>query len=70
MVPKILRERLGMVAGQEVSLQVRDGRLDIEPLTTPVCLEDGPDGIQGVPDGALPPLTTDQMRETLEQTRR
>ena len=69
-VPKILRERLGLAAGQEVSLQVRDGRLEIEPLTTPVRLENGPDGVRAVPDGDLPPLTTEQVRETLEQTRR
>ena len=38
-VPKDVRERLGLVAGAEVELQEVDGRLEIAPVATPMRLE-------------------------------
>jgi AbrB family looped-hinge helix DNA binding protein len=69
-VPKALREILGRQAGTQVLLQVRDGRLEVEPAPTPMRLVEGPDGVRAVAGADLPSLTTDQVRETLEQTRR
>jgi len=69
-VPKALRELLGLTAGQQVMLQVRDGRLEVEPAPTPMRLADGPDGVRAVAGVDIPALTADQVRETLEQTRR
>ncbi|MDQ3319435.1 MAG: AbrB/MazE/SpoVT family DNA-binding domain-containing protein, partial [Actinomycetota bacterium] len=37
-VPKPLRDELGLQPGQELELQARDGRLEVEPATTPVTL--------------------------------
>ncbi len=69
-VPKALREMLGLQAGTQVLLQVRDGRLEVEPAPTPMQLVEGPDGVRAVAGADLPALTTDQVRKTLEQARR
>lgn len=69
-VPKALRELLGLHAGQEVDVQVRDGRLEVEPTLIALRLEEGPAGVRAVPDSPVQPLSAAQVRETLEQTRR
>jgi AbrB family looped-hinge helix DNA binding protein len=69
-VPKALRDALGVKAGQELELEVRDGRLEIEVTPTPMRLEGRGKRVVAVPAEALPPLTAEQVRATLEQTRR
>lgn len=69
-VPKALRDLLGLHAGQALELRVRDGRLEAEPAPTPMHLESGPNGSYAQPDVDLPPLSAAQVRDTLEQTRR
>jgi AbrB family looped-hinge helix DNA binding protein len=69
-VPKALRDELSLVGGETVELTVRDGRLEIEPLSAAMRLEGrGPD-VAAVPDEDLPPLTAGEVRSVLEQTRR
>lgn len=69
-VPKALRDLMGLRAGQGVTMEVRDGRLEVEPAVVPMRLEDGPDGVRGVADDELPVLTAEQVRASLERTRR
>ena len=69
-VPKALRQTLGWKAGQELELQAGDGRLEIEAAPTPVRLAKQGKGVVAVPAEKLPPLTPDQVRETLERIRR
>jgi AbrB family looped-hinge helix DNA binding protein len=69
-VPKPLREALSLHGGETLELSVRDGRLEAEPVATPMRLERRSDGVVAVPDHELPPLTAEQVRATLEQTRR
>jgi AbrB family looped-hinge helix DNA binding protein len=69
-VPKSLRDALDIRPGQQVELQVRDGRLEIEVVATPMRLERRDETVMGVPLEPLPVLTADQVRETLEQIRR
>jgi AbrB family looped-hinge helix DNA binding protein len=69
-VPKALRDALGVKAGQALELQVREGRLEIEVAATPMRLERRGDAVVAVPLEPLPPLTANQVRETLEQIRR
>lgn len=69
-VPKELREAAGLVAGQALDIRAVDGRIEIEPLATPVDLVDQGFGLVAVPGVELPPLTADQVRDTLEQLRR
>lgn len=69
-VPKPLRDALGVRPGQELELRVRDGRLEIEVPLTPMRLERRGASLAAFPEKPLPPLTAGQVRETLEQTRR
>jgi AbrB family looped-hinge helix DNA binding protein len=69
-IPKALRDRVGLVAGEELELRERDGRIEIEPAPTPMRLTTSKRGIAAVAAVALPPLTDDIVRETIERTRR
>ncbi len=51
-------------------MQVRDGRLEIEPTPVAMRLEESGDAVRAVTDVDLPPLTAEQVREALERTRR
>jgi AbrB family looped-hinge helix DNA binding protein len=69
-IPKELRERLGLHGLRLVDISERDGRIEIEPASTPMSLVRRGEGVVAVPDEPLPPLTDDIVRDTLEQTRR
>jgi AbrB family looped-hinge helix DNA binding protein len=69
-VPKSLREALGLKPGQPLEIRAGDGRLEIEIAATPVKLKKRGKGLVAVPDARLPPLTADLVRETLERVRR
>jgi AbrB family looped-hinge helix DNA binding protein len=69
-IPKPIRDRLGLTGGKEVEVTERDGRVEIEVAPTPMHLERRGAGVVAVPDRKLPPLTADAVRETLERLRR
>jgi AbrB family looped-hinge helix DNA binding protein len=69
-VPKALRDALGLTAGQVLEIAERDGRLEIVPAPTPMRLVDEGDGVAAIADIEMPPLTTAMVRETLEGVRR
>jgi AbrB family looped-hinge helix DNA binding protein len=69
-IPKALREALGMTAGQALEITERDGKLEIVPAPTPMRLVDQGHGPVAVADVDLPELTADLVRDTLEKTRR
>lgn len=69
-IPKPIRDRLGLRGGQEIEVTERDGRVEIEPAPTRVRLVDEGRGVVAVPEEELPPLTDEIVRETLERTRR
>jgi AbrB family looped-hinge helix DNA binding protein len=69
-VPKALRQALGLRAGQSLEIRAGDGRLEIELAPTPMQLSKRGKGLVAVPKGKLPTLTSDQVRDTLERVRR
>lgn len=69
-VPKPLRQALGLKPGQVLEIRAGDGRLEIEIAATPMKLQKRGKGVVAIPDAELPPLTADQVRETLERVRR
>lgn len=69
-VPKVLRDRLGLVGGRAIEIRERDGRLEIEPAPTPMKLVARRHGRVAVPGRKLPPLTDEIVRDTIEQIRR
>ena len=69
-IPKVLRDELGLSDGQEVEIVGRDGRLELDVPATPLKLERRGPITVAVPERALPQLTADQVRDALERTRR
>jgi AbrB family looped-hinge helix DNA binding protein len=69
-VPKRLRDELGLQPGQELELEVSDGRLQVEVAPIDVRLQRRRHGPVAVADEKMPTLTADIVRETLERTRR
>ena len=69
-VPKPLRDALGLVPGQLLEISAGDGRIEIVVAATPMSLKKRGKGVVAVADVALPPLTAAQVRDALEKTRR
>jgi len=69
-VPKSLRDALGLKPGQPLELRAVDGRLEIEIAPTRMQLKKRGKGVVAVPDAPLPPLTAELVRDTLERVRR
>jgi AbrB family looped-hinge helix DNA binding protein len=69
-VPKAIRDALGLSSGQKLEIRAGDGRLEIEIAATPMALQTRGKGVVAVPAAKLPRLTSDQVRETLERVRR
>ena len=69
-VPKPLRQALGLNPGQSLEIRAGDGRLEIEITPTPMQLKKRGKGVVAVPNAELPALTADQVRDTLERIRR
>jgi len=69
-IPKDLRERLGIRRGNPLEIRERDGRIEIEPAPTPMTLVRRRGGAVAVPGDKLPTLTDELVRETLERARR
>jgi AbrB family looped-hinge helix DNA binding protein len=69
-IPKELREALGFRPGLPLEIRASDGRLEIEVAPTPMQLKRRGKHLVAVPEEDLPALTADQVRETLERTRR
>jgi AbrB family looped-hinge helix DNA binding protein len=69
-IPKALRDALGLTAGQSLEIAERDGHLEIVPAATPMSLVDEGDGVAAVAAAEMPVLTSDMVRETLERIRR
>ena len=70
MIPKPLRDELGLRGGEAIEVTVRDGRVEIEPAPTPMKLVRRNGALVAEPEASLPPLTAAEVREALERARR
>lgn len=69
-IPKELREAIGLRAGQVVDIAMVDGRISIDVTGLGMHLETR-DGVPvAVPGAPVEPLTADTVRATLERLRR
>ncbi len=70
-VPKAMRDELGLTGGTEIEIGLVDGKIEIEAAPGDIRLERGTDGrLVAVSDRVLPVLTAERVREVLEQIRR
>lgn len=69
-IPKPIRDRLGLVPGSSVEIAEHDGRVEISPPDAAVHLEEVEGVLVAVCDQDVPPLTDEVVRETMERTRR
>jgi AbrB family looped-hinge helix DNA binding protein len=69
-VPKSMRDELGLSGGQELEITTQDGRLEVVVALVSMKLEERDGVTSAVPSEPLPTLTARQVRETLERTRR
>lgn len=70
-IPKQLRQAAALEPGQQLEITERDGRIEIEPVSTPMRLVER-DGFLAaeIDEDAAPPLSADEVRELLDRTRR
>ncbi|MCV7269614.1 AbrB/MazE/SpoVT family DNA-binding domain-containing protein [Mycolicibacterium doricum] len=69
-IPKRIRDRLGLRGNEQVEITERDGRIEIEPAPTDVELVREGSVLVARTDGPLPPLTDEIVRETMDRVRR
>lgn len=69
-VPKAMREELGLYGGQEVELTTLDGKLEVAVPPTNLRLERSGRHLVAVPTKRQPKLTAQLVRDTLEKVRR
>ena len=69
-VPRALRDALGLKGGTQVEIRVNGGMLEIEPIPTPMRLVKRGKGHVAVTDTPLPPIDADDVRAVIESLRR
>lgn len=69
-IPKSLREAIGLGDGGEVDIQLTDGALIVTPPTVRKRVVDRNGRATIVPDEDLPPLSDDVVRDVLDVIRR
>ena len=69
-VPKAVRQALGLKPGQELEVSAADGKLEFEIAATPMKLKRRGKGVVAVPDQGLPALSAEEVRHALERVRR
>ncbi len=69
-IPKPVRDAMGLEAGRQIDVVFTDGRIEIELAPIDVVIENDGRLPRAVPRDGVPPLTDRLVRETLEATRR
>ena len=68
-VPKALRDAMGLEAGQEIELTLTDGRIEIDVPPIDVRLERRDGVLVAVPIQPVPVLTPEMVRDVIEELR-
>lgn len=69
-VPKSLRDELGITGPTELEIEARDGMIELAVADVRARVEDRPDGAVITTDVPMAPLTIDEVRAAIERTRR
>jgi len=68
-VPKPLRQAIGLQAGSEVEIRATDGRIEMEPAPLDVRLQRRGDLLVAVPVRPVPPMPTSLVERTTASLR-
>jgi len=68
-IPKPIRDRLGLGPGTVVDVAEHEGHVQIAPAEAPIQLVEIDGVLVATSTEELPPLTDDVVRETLERSR-
>jgi AbrB family looped-hinge helix DNA binding protein len=69
-IPKAIRDSLGLAVGEELEVRERDGRIEMEPVGRKVWLEERGGRLVAVTEEPAPVLTVDDVRAVVERLRR
>lgn len=69
-VPKAVRDELGLEAGTRLEVRVCEGRLELEPVPTPMRLVRRGKGLVATTEEPLPRLGVEDVRAVTETLRR
>ncbi|MGI8685435.1 MAG: AbrB/MazE/SpoVT family DNA-binding domain-containing protein [Acidimicrobiales bacterium] len=69
-VPKSIRDSLGLAAGQPLEIIERNGAAELRPVGRRVWIEERDGAFVAVTEEPVPPLTTDEVRDLVERSRR
>jgi AbrB family looped-hinge helix DNA binding protein len=69
-IPKALRDEIGLEAGAPVEVRASAGRIEIEPAPVPVKLIRKGRLLVAIPERPVPPLTAKTVERTREKLRR
>jgi len=69
-VPKRLRDELGLQGGMLLEIRTREGRIELEPVGVPMRLVRRGKGLVATTDESLPKLSAEEVREVVESQRR
>ena len=69
-VPKVLRDELNLAPGTPLEIRTREGRLELEPVTTPMRLVRRGNGLVATTDEPLPRIDAEDVRAVTESLRR
>lgn len=70
-IPKVIRDRLGLRGGEAVEVEERDGRIEVSRPRREVELVESEHGLLvPAPGTQMPGLGPDEVRDLLERSRR
>jgi AbrB family looped-hinge helix DNA binding protein len=69
-VPKVLRDVLRLEGGTLLEIRLRDGKIELEPVSTPMRLERRGRRLVATSDEPLPRLSAEDVRAVVESQRR
>ena len=68
-VPKVLRQVLGLKAGSEIEMRLSDGRIEMEPAPLEVKTVKKRGLVVAVPTKQVPPMRASAVDETIDSLR-
>ncbi len=70
MVPKVLRDELGITGATELEVEARDGVIELAVADVPARVEEWTGGVVIATDATMAPLTVEDVRAAIDRSRR